>query len=220
MHKTKSHEKNQFIKNNIHNFLFIFRNSIVCTRRWFCRNHRSHKHGNLVFCTGHKSYLCYWCYCWFNRRCKSLQQIFKWRPRYRKNRSFVVWSLYFPDCVSYHFTFLLFVRIMATYSINKGVNKPAEFKGLQSQYLYIFAGGLLASFLVFMVLYFAGINQWVCISVGVLFALFVVWLCILLNRKYGQFGLMKLQATKNFPRRIINRRSISKLFIQRRKELP
>jgi len=109
---------------------------------------------------------------------------------------------------------------MGTYSINKGVNKPAEFKGLQSQYLYIFAGGLLASFLVFMVLYFAGVNQWACIFMGVLFALLVIWLTISLNRKYGQFGLMKLQATKNFPRRIINRRSIQKLFTQKRKELP
>lgn len=131
----------------------------------------------------------------------------------------MVWSLYFPDCVGYHFTLFLFVRIMRTYSINKGVNKPAEFKGLQSQYLYIFAGGLLASFLVFIVLYFAGINQWACIFVGVLFALFVIWLTISLNRKYGQFGIMKLQATKNFPRRIINRRSIQKLFAKRRKEL-
>ena len=132
----------------------------------------------------------------------------------------MVWCLYFSDCVSYHFTLILFVSIMGTYSINKGVNKPAEFKGLQSQYLYIFAGGLLASFLVFMVLYFAGVNQWACIFMGVLFALLVIWLTISLNRKYGQFGLMKLQATKNFPRRIINRRSIQKLFTQKRKELP
>ena len=98
---------------------------------------------------------------------------------------------------------------MASYSINKGVNKPAEFKGLQSQYLFIFAGGLLASFMLFIVLYMAGVNQWLCIFFGVILALLVIWLAISLNKKYGQFGLMKLQATKNFPRRIINRRSRS-----------
>jgi hypothetical protein len=107
---------------------------------------------------------------------------------------------------------------MASYSINKGVNKPAEFKGLQSQYLFIFAGGLLGSFVLFIVLYMAGVNQWICIFSGVILALLVIWATLLLNKKYGQFGLMKLQAKNNFPRRIINRRSIRKLFTQNRKE--
>jgi len=107
---------------------------------------------------------------------------------------------------------------MATYSINKGVNKPAEFRGLQSQYLYIFAGGLLGAFVLFIVLHLAGVNQWVCIFSGVVLALLVVWATLFLSKKYGQFGLMKLQTTKNFPRRIINRRDIQKLFTTKRKE--
>lgn len=107
---------------------------------------------------------------------------------------------------------------MAEYSINKGVNKPAEFKGLQSQYLFIFAGGLLGSFVVFIILYLAGINQWVCIFSGLALALAVVWLTFSLNRKYGRYGLMKIQATRNFPRRIINRRCIFRLFNSIRKE--
>jgi len=130
----------------------------------------------------------------------------------------MVRSLYLPDCICYHITLILFVRIMASYSINKGVNKPAEFKGLQSQYLFIFAGGLLGSFVLFIVLYLAGVNQWLCIFFGVILAFLVIWLTISLNKKYGQFGLMKLQAINNFPRRIINRRSIPKLFTQKRKE--
>ncbi len=64
---------------------------------------------------------------------------------------------------------------MASYSINKGVNKPAEFKGLQSQYLLIFAGGLLGSFVLFIILYLAGVNQWVCIFLGVILALLVIY---------------------------------------------
>ena len=108
---------------------------------------------------------------------------------------------------------------MASYPINKGVNKPAEFKGLQSQYLFIFAGGLLGSFVLFIVLYLAGVNQWVCIFFGVILALLVIRVTLSLNKKYGQFGLMKLQATKNFPRRIINRRGIPKLFTKKRKGL-
>ena len=59
---------------------------------------------------------------------------------------------------------------MAEYFINKGVNKPAEFKGLQSQYLFIFAGGLLGTFVVFIIMYLAGTNQWLCIFTGLVLA--------------------------------------------------
>lgn len=45
---------------------------------------------------------------------------------------------------------------MAEYAINKGIGRPAEFKGLKAQYLFIFAGGLLAVFLLFIILYMAG----------------------------------------------------------------
>jgi len=107
---------------------------------------------------------------------------------------------------------------MAIYSINKGVNKPAEFKGLQSQYLFIFAGGLLGTFVVFIVMYLAGINQWACIFTGLILAFLVVWLTFSLNRKFGRFGLMKLQAIRTFPRRIINRKSIFRLFTPKSKE--
>jgi hypothetical protein len=106
---------------------------------------------------------------------------------------------------------------MAEYFINKGVNKPAEFKGLQSQYLFIFAGGLLGTFVVFIIMYLAGINQWACIFTGLVLAFVVIWLTFSLNRKFGRFGLMKVQATRTFPRRIINRRSILQLFTYKRK---
>jgi len=106
---------------------------------------------------------------------------------------------------------------MAEHFINKGVNKPAEFKGLQSQYLFIFAGGLLGTFVIFIIMYLAGINQWVCIFTGLVLAFVVVWMTFSLNRKFGRFGLMKVQATRTFPRRIINRRSMPKLFTYNRK---
>ncbi len=33
---------------------------------------------------------------------------------------------------------------MSEYQINKGVGRSVEYKGLKAQYLFIFAGGLLA----------------------------------------------------------------------------
>ena len=42
---------------------------------------------------------------------------------------------------------------MAEYPINKGIGRPVEFKGLKAQYLFIFCGGLLALFILFVILY-------------------------------------------------------------------
>lgn len=104
------------------------------------------------------------------------------------------------------------------YPINKGIGKPAEFKGLKSQYLFIFAGGLLAVFVVFVVMYMAGIGQWICIGFGVCAASALVWLTFTLNAKYGEFGLMKVQARRSHPKYLINRRNIPRLFKQKERK--
>lgn len=101
---------------------------------------------------------------------------------------------------------------MAQYSINKGIGRNAEFKGLKSQYLFIFAGGLLAVFVVFVIMYMIGINQMVCIVFGVVSGSALVMATFRLNAKYGEHGLMKLQARRYHPRFIINRRKIPGLF--------
>lgn len=107
---------------------------------------------------------------------------------------------------------------MAEYAINKGIGRPSEFKGLKSQYLFIFAGGLLSVFILFVVMYMAGVDQWVCIILGVVLSLGLVWLTFTLNGKYGQHGLMKLLALKSHPRYIANRRRFSRLWRINRKE--
>ena len=98
------------------------------------------------------------------------------------------------------------------YSINKGIGKSAEFQGLKAQYLFIFAGGLLGLFIVFVIMYLAGINQWACIIFGIVGALALVYGTFCLNEKYGEHGLMKVQARRNHPRYVINRKIFSKLF--------
>lgn len=42
---------------------------------------------------------------------------------------------------------------MSDFEINKGVGREVEFKGLRAQYLFIFAFGLLAVFVVFVIMY-------------------------------------------------------------------
>ncbi|MDR0829137.1 MAG: DUF4133 domain-containing protein [Prevotellaceae bacterium] len=100
---------------------------------------------------------------------------------------------------------------MATFSINKGIGRSAEFQGLKSQYLFMFAGGLLGLFILFVIMYMAGINQWFCIGFGVVSALVLVYGTFYLNKKFGEFGLMKWQARKNFPKFVISRKSFLKI---------
>lgn len=97
--------------------------------------------------------------------------------------------------------------------INKGIGRNVEFKGLESQYLFIFCGGLLAVFVVFVILYMAGVNQWVCIGFGVASATLLVWLTFRLNARYGTHGLMKAAARRRHPRYVVNRLKIPRLFI-------
>ena len=103
-------------------------------------------------------------------------------------------------------------------AINKGIGKSAEFSGLTAQYLFIFAGGLLGLFIVFVVMYLAGISMWTCIIVSVICALILIYGTFYLNKEYGQHGIMKKMAKSNHPRFIINRKSFPRLFTQKKKE--
>ena len=107
---------------------------------------------------------------------------------------------------------------METYPINKGIGRSVEFQGLKSQYLFIFAGGLLALFVLFVILYMAGVNQWICIGFGGTSTSILVWQTFSLNRKYGEHGLMKRSALHSHPRYLINRRRIPRLFHHRERK--
>ena len=77
---------------------------------------------------------------------------------------------------------------MAAFEINKGVGRTVEFKGLKAQYLFLFAGGLLAVFILVVILYLCGVSQVTCLVIGVVGASLVVWQTFTMNRKYGQYG--------------------------------
>lgn len=107
---------------------------------------------------------------------------------------------------------------MAEYPINKGIGRSVEFKGLKAQYLFIFVGGLLALFVLFVILYMVGTDQWICIGIGVAGASVLVWQTFALNARYGEHGLMKLGAARSHPRYLTNRRRIARLLKRKRKE--
>ena len=97
---------------------------------------------------------------------------------------------------------------MASWEINKGVGWTVEFKGLKAQYLLLFAGGLLAVFILVVILYLCGVSQIACLVIGVVGATLMVWQTFSMNRKYGQYGLMKQGAVRMHPRYLLNRRTV------------
>lgn len=86
-----------------------------------------------------------------------------------------------------------------SYQINKGINKPIEFKGLKAQYIGYLGGGLVALLVLFAVLYLIGLAVYCCILVigGLGSALF--YKVFQLSHKYGEHGLMKRNARKYIP---------------------
>ncbi|GAB2653493.1 DUF4133 domain-containing protein [Flavihumibacter cheonanensis] len=87
----------------------------------------------------------------------------------------------------------------SVYTINKGINKPIEFKGFKAQYIWYLGGGLLLLLILFAILYITGLSPFLCI--GIVGALGVV----LVNKirrwsnDYGEHGLMKKLASKKVP---------------------
>ncbi|WP_010254276.1 DUF4133 domain-containing protein [Myroides injenensis] len=101
---------------------------------------------------------------------------------------------------------------MKKFSINKGIGASVEFKGLKAQYLFYFAGGLLGNLILVMVLYMAWVNNFICLSFGLGLSGYLIYKVFSLNKKYGQYGIMKLQAKKYFPRYIISRKDVKGYF--------
>ena len=97
---------------------------------------------------------------------------------------------------------------MSNYNINKGIGRTVEFKGLKAQYLFVFAGGLLGTLILVMILYMAGVNSYICLFLGTGGASLIVWQTFSLNQKYGEHGLMKIGAIKRHPRYIICRKPV------------
>lgn len=100
----------------------------------------------------------------------------------------------------------------SVYKINKGINKPIEFKGLKAQYIWWLGGGIVGLLLMFALLYVAGVNGYVSIGIVGITGVGVFIFVFRLSNRYGEHGLKKKIAARSIPRVI---KSYSrKLFIQ------
>jgi hypothetical protein len=88
------------------------------------------------------------------------------------------------------------------YAINKGVNRPVEFRGLKGQYIWWLAGGIVSMLGVFAGLYIAGVNPLVCIGIIAVAGTVLFMRVYRMSRVYGEHGLMKRAAARRLPERI------------------
>lgn len=85
------------------------------------------------------------------------------------------------------------------YHINKGINKPIEFKGLKAQYIGYLGGGLVVLLILFAILYLIGMAVYLCIPIIGGLGSLLFQQVFSLSHKYGQHGLMKRNARRYLP---------------------
>jgi hypothetical protein len=88
---------------------------------------------------------------------------------------------------------------MPVYQINKGINKPIEFKGLKAQYIAYLAVGLVALLLLFAVIYILGLPVLICIVIISALGSGLFYQVFRYSHKYGQYGLLKRSARRYLP---------------------
>ena len=87
----------------------------------------------------------------------------------------------------------------SVYKINKGINKPIEFRGLKAQYIWYLGGGLVILLILFAILYVIGVNTFFCVGIIVILGTGLFMHVYTLSDKYGEHGLMKKVAKRGVP---------------------
>ena len=85
------------------------------------------------------------------------------------------------------------------YSINKGINRPIGFRGLQAQYIWYLAGAVLVVLLTFSVLYLLKVSVFADLPISLVLGGLLITRIYRMSRKYGQYGMMKRRAGKAIP---------------------
>jgi hypothetical protein len=88
---------------------------------------------------------------------------------------------------------------MALYQINKGINKPIEFKGLKAQYIGYLAVGLVLLLIGFAIMYIVDMPVISCIITISILGSGLFYQVFNLSHKYGEHGLMKKAAKRYLP---------------------
>ncbi|MDX5421851.1 MAG: DUF4133 domain-containing protein [Hymenobacteraceae bacterium] len=88
----------------------------------------------------------------------------------------------------------------SVYRINKGINRPIEFKGLKGQYIWYFGGGVITLLLLFAIFYASGLPLFACMGLILAAGTLMTHKLYQLSNTYGPDGLMKKLAARRVPR--------------------
>lgn len=90
------------------------------------------------------------------------------------------------------------------YKINKGINKPIEFKGLKAQYIWYLGGGLVLLLILFAALYIGGVPLIFCVALIAVGGTLLFTCVYRISNMYGEHGLMKKIARRSVPKVVKN----------------
>jgi predicted RND superfamily exporter protein len=102
------------------------------------------------------------------------------------------------------------------FHINKGINRPIEFRGLKAQYIFYLAACVVGTLAGFGVLYACGVSLYVCTPLALGLGGWAIGKVFRMNKQYGQHGLMKRNARRRMPMAFLSRSR--KVFIQLRSD--
>ena len=88
----------------------------------------------------------------------------------------------------------------SVYKINKGINKPIEFKGFKAQYIWYLGISLVILLVLFAILYIVGVNTYVSLGLILVLGTGLYMRISKLSNKYGEHGMMKKIASQSVPR--------------------
>lgn len=112
----------------------------------------------------------------------------------------MVWQLCLPcHCCNCVTLLLRYLMSSSVYKINKGINKPIEFKGLKAQYIAYLAIGLIGLLILFAILYISGVNMFFCLGLTLILGVALFMTVYQMSDKYGQHGLLKKIACRSIP---------------------
>ena len=86
------------------------------------------------------------------------------------------------------------------YKINKGINKPIEFKGLKAQYIWYLGGGIIVLMILFAILYISGVNAFICMAIIGITGTVLFIQVYKISNQFGEHGLMKKIARRSIPK--------------------
>jgi len=86
------------------------------------------------------------------------------------------------------------------YAINKGINKPIEFKGLKAQYIGWLGAGLVMLLINFTKIYISGLGTITSLGIITIAGTALYIYVQRVSAKHGQHGMMKALAKQHIPR--------------------